>query len=432
MSRRPLLAAALALGLASCSTKVQVLEPRGPAALADAGLDAGHAAGSDAAVERDSALAPLDANVPARDAALNEADASLPPVRARLVSAFSQTCAVRAGALWCWGNNESGQVGVMSDAGQTRPLRVDPGEFIDVCTGESHSCALRSDGAAWCWGDNAHGQLGVGDFKARAVPTELSGARFSAIACGGHGSCGLSPRGALFCWGENAEGRLGQGDPTPQMPGTLPDSPLPLAVGSGQSFVKVSLGQGHVCAINDRGGLYCWGRNTNGQLGVRDMTEQQRAPVEVEPGTAYAQVAAGQRHTCAVDLSGKLLCWGETDLLGVASNLPIVRTPAQVGSDSDYASVAACWFHTCALKRSGSLQCWGRNEEGQLGLGDSQPRALPTRVLPELSWTSVAVGQFHTCAFGKEGLSCWGANDLGQLGLGDTGRRYVPIDVPFP
>ncbi|MDB4972268.1 MAG: repeat domain protein [Myxococcaceae bacterium] len=423
--------------LAACSTQVQVLEPRvdAPTPASDGGL--ADSARPDAAIEasRDAASDASTANEPARDGALEGvSDAGIAPALERVVSVFSQSCVVRDRELFCWGQDDSGQVGVPGAAPKLSPVRVDASAFVDVCAGELHSCALRSNGAALCWGDNGHGQLGVGDFQMRELPTELGALRFQTIACGGRGSCAITLRGELYCWGENLEGRLGQADASPQSTGTLPDSPVPVAVRSDLRFERVSLGQGHACAISTEGALFCWGRNSEGQLGVRDAAVQLRAPAEVEPGTLYAAIAAGQRHSCAVDRGGRLSCWGDNSesLLGLHSDLPIVRTPSLVDDSADYRAVSASWFHTCALTKSGSLLCWGRNEEGQLGLGDMTPRNAPTRTGPELAWRSVAVGQFHTCAFGKDGLSCWGANDMGQLGLGDTARRYVPFPVQLP
>jgi alpha-tubulin suppressor-like RCC1 family protein len=432
MTRAALVSATLWLLCAGCSSELRVLDPLLPGEMlgpVDAGaLDAALGDGGGPGRE-------LDAGLPSLDGAI-EPDGA--PTRAlpRTASAFSQTCAVVNRSLFCWGNDANGQVGVPGNAAQLRPVRIDGGEFLDVCTGERHSCALRADGAVLCWGSNERGQLGVGDFLPREQPTELSARRFGAIACGGLNTCGLS-RGELFCWGDNEEGRLGQGDPPPEAAGTLAYSTVPLAVRTELRFARVSMGQGHLCAISDSNTLHCWGRNTTGQLGVREAVVQLRTPGAVEPTSKFARVSAGQRHTCAIDLEGKLFCWGDNarpaeGLLGLNTDVEQVRTPALVGDDSDYAAVDASWFHTCALKKSGSLMCWGRNEEGQLGLGDMRPRTAPTRTGPQLVWRSFTVGQFHTCAFESEGLSCWGANDVGQLGLDDTARRYVAIRVRFP
>ena len=63
----------------------------------------------------------------------------------------------------------------------------------------------------------------------------------------------------------------------------------------------------------------------------------------------------GAAHTCAVDLSGELSCWGW-------NGYGQLDAPA----GDHYASVAAGMSFSCALTRAGELSCWGRNDAGQL------------------------------------------------------------------
>jgi alpha-tubulin suppressor-like RCC1 family protein len=431
--------ASLVMSCAACSNEFQVLEQRTPdlpVPAADAGADTAapsmpDGALPDARIARDDAAMTRDANTPA--------DAELPPPDGssslNLVSGFSHTCALVDGGLWCWGNDNVGQVGVAGDRNRDEPVRVGGGDaFVDVCAGELHSCALRADGTTLCWGSNAYGQLGLGDLNSRELPTALNSRRFVALSCGGFNTCALAPRGELWCWGDNSEGKLAQDDPPAGTTGSLERSESPIPVQTELRFAKVSVGQGHVCAVSEQGRLYCWGRNNVGQVGDPTAPEQTRAPVAVGGDTQYLSASAGQRHSCAVDVAGKLSCWGQNveGLLGLESDQPIVRAPAAVGDDSDWDQVALNWLHGCAHKKNGSLFCWGRGEEGQLGTGDSMQRNAPTRVRGDDLWSYVNAGQFHSCAVADDGLYCWGANDTGQLGFGDNARRYVPLKVRFP
>jgi alpha-tubulin suppressor-like RCC1 family protein len=417
-----------------CSSELLVLAPRERVEPSPDDADAASTPPTDAGQGASDAQLASDAGS-APDGHTERGDAARPEAGLRLLSAFAQTCAVQDGALWCWGDDARGQVGVLGNVARAEPQLLASEAFVDVCAGERHSCALRADGTAFCWGDNGRGELGVGDFQPREQPTELSSRRFRSIACGGFNTCALGLAGELLCWGENSEGKLGLGDPSPDRPGTLPNMAVPTGVSGDRRFSQVSVGQGHVCAITEgEGALYCWGRNNTGQVGVADVGVQFRAPLAVAPGSKFTRVAAGQRHSCAIDGDGKLLCWGDNrdPLLGLQTDAEIVRTPTVVGEDADYTEVDASWFHTCALKKSGTLVCWGRAEEGQLGLGDSTPQRTPTRVGPEFHWNAIAVGQFHSCAYDWEGAWCWGENSAGQLGRGDTVRRYLPSEVQFP
>jgi alpha-tubulin suppressor-like RCC1 family protein len=368
-------------------------------------------------------------------------DAAVVMGSARVVAAFEQSCIVNERGLYCWGLNVSGQVGIGSRDPMTvgLPERIDAGaEYVEICTAEYHTCGLRRGGVLDCWGANSKGQLGLGDYAGRDAPTSLGDApRFASVACGGEISCGLTDDGALYCWGANNEGALGQGEQ-----GAVGQaSATPLLVPLAQPARQVSVGQGHVCAIDQNDALFCWGRDSQFQLGVPPPPpgmEQVRTPTQVVGGGSYRQVAAGQAYTCAVRKEGQLYCWG-TDAyfdgrLGLGTTLVEVREPTQVGADDDYLEVHATWFHTCALRAQGRLFCWGRNDEGQLGQGDLMVRYEPVPVdSGGQAWQEFTVGRFHTCGLRSGDLYCWGKNEnFQQLGLGDTQRRNVPTLVPIP
>ena len=306
-----------------------------------------------------------------------------------------------------------------------------PGYVLSVCAGEAHSCALTRTGELHCWGKNLHGELGLGDFMPRSTPTAVPGTVFSRIACGGANTCGIRSDGALFCWGDNFEGKIGQDDAF-----TSEDIPRPTRVLESVDFRDVSVGQGHVCAVDRDGALYCWGRNNSAQLGLGMDSAQVRTPTRVGTASDYLDVAAAQHHTCALRRDNTLECWGSNAAgelgLGTSSDV-LVQTPTRVMGEQGYRTVRANWFHTCALRLDDSLWCWGRNDEGQLGLGDNVGRNAPAQVDMLARVVEVSTGHFHTCAFDAAKLSCWGENnELGQLGLGAVGRKNVPSEVPIP
>lgn len=403
--------------LTGCASDVRVLS-----AVRDAG-----SSGADSAAADHDATMPNDAALP------DDASQPLPPATTELGSAFDHTCAVVNGDVYCWGANVEGQLGVGDREPRTRPVRVSlPTRAFDTCVGEAHSCALGSDGHVYCWGKNLHGQLGVGDFQDRLEPARITQGGFGRIACGGTGTCGLRSEGALFCWGDNEEGKIGQGDPFGSE-----DIPVPTEVRPGTPFRDVSVGQGHVCAVARNGALYCWGRNTDAQLGLGISDAQIRTPMRVGNEADYRAVAASMQHSCALRAGGTLVCWG-TDQdgslgLGVANGAR-QETPMQVAGDMRYRAVSTNWFHTCALGEDNTLHCFGRNVEGQLGLGDTDARNVPTRVGSESDWLDLAAGHFHTCGIARaRGLLCWGKNDeFFELGLGAEGRRHEPTPVPLP
>jgi hypothetical protein len=367
---------------------------------------------------------------PQLDSGATDSGTSLPIPRLGLATGLDHVCAIVDGGLWCWGNGALGQLGVGENDERTRPVRIGAGEdWVSVCGGEAHTCALRRDGSTYCWGRNQDGELGLGHFSSRNAPARIGAASFVSIACGGYNTCALTREAALFCWGDNFEGKLGRGDD--ESDATAPTPVLP-----SNQFRSVSVGQGHVCAIAQNGALWCWGRNTNAQLGLQgNDAEHVRVPTRVPGLNDVREVAAGQRHTCAVDHGGKLWCWGTNSegSLGLDSTTSeTTSAPSAVGEASDWSDISVRWFHSCARRGGRDLYCWGRNAEGQLGVGDMDPRGVPTRLDGTQTWSEVIVGHFHTCGIRAGEVVCWGNNEAGQVGAGDTARRDRPTLVAFP
>lgn len=138
-----------------------------------------------------------------------------------------------------------------------------------------YTCGLTTAGAAYCWGRNDAGQLGTGLTADTAAPAAvLGGLRFTAIGIGAWHTCGLTTGGTVYCWGSNRAGQLGIGssDADPH--------PTALQVAGGLTFTLLSVGFNSNCALSSGGVLYCWGRNDAGQLGT-GSTVGSTVPVKV-------------------------------------------------------------------------------------------------------------------------------------------------------
>lgn len=360
-------------------------------------------------------------------------DACVPALGIRsIASSLVHSCEIEDGRLFCWGQNDDGQLGTGDRIAQSRRARVGTrNDWLSVSTGEEHTCAIRAPGQLFCWGDNGMGQLGVGDTQARMIATAVdSDVLYRSIACGGTSSCAIDEDDRLRCWGDNLEGKPGQGDAFSAF-----DITRPTLVGDAR-YAQVAVGQGHVCAIDAAGALFCWGRNTNGELGIGLDEGQLREPTRVGGETDWIDIAASQHSTCGVREDGSLWCWGGNAFMELAQPEldGTYPEPLEVGAGLDFADVETGWFHTCAIRRSGELRCWGRAIEGQLGQGGGDPIGTPTPLTgPAASstWAQIALGNFHTCgATTDDALFCWGAADEGQLGQGDQERRFEPTALP--
>jgi alpha-tubulin suppressor-like RCC1 family protein len=275
------------------------------------------------------------------------------------------TCGLRGGSLWCWGFNENGQLG--SGSGNTRdsngPNPVGgANDWTDVSLSWGHTCGVRG-GTLWCWGANESGQLGRGFSESH--PMEVYGdpvrvgseSDWSAVAAGSTHTCGLRS-GTLWCWGNGWEGQLGVGSGLNR---TLPEQ-----VGTANDWSELTAGSNHTCGLRG-GALWCWGRGWEGQLGLGDNGARS-FPVQVGAESDWTAVSAGAGHTCGVQ-AGSLWCWGDNwqGMLGLGDILAR-NSPVQVGTADDWSEVSAGSEHTCGL-RGGALSCWGSNLHGALGDG---------------------------------------------------------------
>src|SRR5262249_14450377 len=125
---------------------------------------------------------------------------------------------------------------------------------------------VRADGHVSCWGDNLSGQLGDGTFVDRTIPVAVSGLDgVVALGVGDYHACAARGDSTLRCWGYNAHGQVGvapPGDqPTPVWPHWTP------LLNDGSHGVAVGGGEQHTCVVRADGGIRCWGRGTEGQLG---------------------------------------------------------------------------------------------------------------------------------------------------------------------
>ena len=202
-------------------------------------------------------------------------------------------------------------------------------------------------------------------------------------------------------------------------------------------MTELALGGGFGCALGDDSAVRCWGDNDKGQTGAPDPTTPTQKPRVVGGLGPVKQITTGTRHACALQVDGRVFCWGD-DEHGLVSGTPsLLAHPVPVeipGLLLAVEQLVAVSDHQCALLMGGDLFCWGNNEYGQLGAanvdgGDpvkSIPR--PTRALDNV--VQVGGAEETTCALRKSGeVSCFGRNFSGQLGNGTSDTNPHPAAV---
>lgn len=172
-------------------------------------------------------------------------------------------------------------------------------------------------------------------------------------------------------------------------------------------------------------------------LGAFILTFANASILDAAPTESAAAIAAGRMHTCVLTTAGGVMCWGRNNHGQLGDGTTTNRdVPAYVsGLSSGVTTIAVGQFHSCAVV-GGGVKCWGFNSYGELGDGTSASRHTPVDVLvnpggtPLTGIMAIDAGAYHTCALTSGGgVKCWGLGTSGQLGDGSNANRYNPVDV---
>jgi hypothetical protein len=317
-------------------------------------------------------------------------------------------------AVWCWGGSWSGELGTgqrLRAAVFVSPQRITlPEPIVDVAVGTVHTCALGSSGAVYCSGDNLTGQIAgsseyqVLRFQRVDVPVLTaidasgsetcgittvgavycwggtgvrggslypppSGERFATVTAGVGHRCALTVQRALYCWGS----LNGSNGVTPALP-TLIATPAPIRT--------ITAANARNCAVDTAGVSYCWFPGSR-----RELTAAQRI-VDV-PSAVLAVVRENAQ--CVLATDGTVWCSG-VDLFGALgrggsytgnqSTADLTFSVAQpVLTAERFVSLSGSGSSYCALTAAGRAFCWGNNAGGVLGSG-SRRRLFPSISAP--------------------------------------------------
>ena len=228
----------------------------------------------------------------------------------------------------------------------------------------------------------------------------------------------------LFVWGTNTTGNLGQNSPQNSQRSSPVQFPGDWSAWSMGAALKPVEGGSM--------GLFMWGANYSGRLGLNDTT-QRSSPTQI-PGdwkqVCYTKGVSG----AAIRSDGTLWAWGNNQSGTIGQNdtsIPYFSSPKQIGSDTTwkYVNTAGTWM--MAMKTDGSLWSWGKNNTGQLGHNEQNVhRSSPTQI-PGTTWKSVASNQYGNIAVKTDGTAwAWGWNEMGQLMQNNKTNYSSPVQIP--
>ena len=352
------------------------------------------------------------------------------------------------GAVWAWGNNNSGELGNGTNNESDTPVQVGLSNdfpISNIAAGENFGLALGFNGTVWAWGDNSLGQLGNGTNNDSNYPVQVSlpslpsGVTITNIAAGGEQSLALASNGTVWAWGNNNSGELGNGTNTPS------NIPVQVSLPSGVTITNITAGEDFSLALASNGTVWAWGYNGDGELGNGTNTNS-NIPVQVSlpslpSGVTITNIAAGEDFSLAIASNGTLWAWGD-DYYGELGNGTYAfycNIPVQVSLPSgvEVKDIAAGDAHSLALVASeatppaGTVWAWGLNNYGQLGNGTYTDTNIPVPVsLPSgVTITNLAGGGFNSLALASNGtVWAWGDN----LGNGTNTPSNIPVQVSLP
>lgn len=251
--------------------------------------------------------------------------------------------------------------------------------------------------------------------------------KWLALAAGGEHTCAISSRKIAYCWGWNSNGQIGNSETS--------DVNKPTRVNTQILFSSITVGTNHTCGISTDANAYCWGANTYGQLGDSSV-DQKTSPTRVATPIQFRHISAGEAHTCGVSADSVSYCWGNNTSGELGINNQTSSTTAKrvlFPASRRITSIEARNQHTCAIAEGGQAYCWGLNSYASLGLGEDfhGNRNVPMLVATPTRFTTLMPrGHWHSCATTSGGhAECWGLNWVGALGNPGAGNQSA---TPLP
>lgn len=348
-----------------------------------------------------------------------------PLIGDRIALTTTHACTGERGThrLFCWG--EPSAFGMTGEPTAV-PVAVDvlyngSTGWSELAVGPGATCVQNQESDLYCFGERASEWPGVDAFG-RVIGNGLHLSPVQ-VAVGDGFACAALPGvfeaggvvGPVVCWGEGAEGRLGR-----DVGGQHAPAPIEIADGEWSRAIEVAAGEAHACAITELGRLYCWGRNTHGQVDPYATEPGELAPrlpfaSRLNEDARWIHVAAGGNNTCAIEAPrGSLYCWGE-DIAG-----PRTGELYELAVPGDgYTEVSVGRDRICARSVDGTIHCF-------------RPGEIPEQV--QAVADSFVAGDEAVCTIGagQHDVRCTSLSDEGWAPLLGRGHASAGSDAVCP
>ena len=213
---------------------------------------------------------------------------------------------------------------------------------IQVSLGYKFSVALKQDGTVWSWGQNNDGELGLGNTTEYSEPQQITDIKekITDVKTGYYHSIALTEKGEVYTWGYNGNGQLGNG--------TREDSLVPVKVTGLKNVTKVNAYKYMTIALTQNGEVYAWGSGYGAKPVKLNFTRK------------------------IIDVSGNLV---------LAENRKAYNLDETKSYVKDLIKVVAGYNHYLGLTSDGEVYAWGSNSYGQLGNGNNTSSSTAVKVV---------------------------------------------------
>ena len=316
------------------------------------------------------------------------------------------------GTVWTWGKGRYGVLGHCDGADRSTPTRLNKNAFggseaVMVACGWNHTMVVTVDGRLWTFGRGREGQVGHGNTDHVLVPRNVCAfdeVKIAMVAGGRYHSIAATAEGDVFTWGWGQYGELGHNEED-EFDEKLSPAMLDRALFRGSRVLFVAAGENNSAVVTEEGLLFVWGYGLYGQLGLGD-NENKMIPMcmgkEAFNGTRVLMVSCSTYRSLAVTEEGGLWSWGRGSEGSLGHNdeldrLIPTRVDPQYFDGAKIVTAAAGSHVLTAVTEDGALYSWGKARDPfryrYAGLGHSDT-LMPTRVDPEYM-QGARVGRCH-------------------------------------